>query len=138
MSNRVAGALERHFQQSAFQADGDLVFAHPQTGWFYDPSKMRRRFYSALQQAKVGRLRFHDLRHTFGTRMAASGVPMRTLQEWMGHRNLQTTEIYAHYAPQAHEQQWVERAFGGQAQDAASPDTDGLAAPEPDGKEDRP
>jgi hypothetical protein len=31
--------------------------------------------------------------------MAAAGVPMRTLQEWMGHRNLATTEIYADYAP---------------------------------------
>jgi site-specific recombinase XerD len=30
--------------------------------------------------------RFHDLRHAFGTHMAAAGVPLRTLQEWMGHR----------------------------------------------------
>ncbi len=44
-------------------------------------------------------LRFHDLRHTFGTRMAAAGVPMRTLQEWMGHRDFKTTMIYADYAP---------------------------------------
>jgi integrase len=47
----------------------------------------------------VRKLRFHDLRHTFGTRMAAAGVPMRTLQEWMGHRDLKTTLIYADYAP---------------------------------------
>jgi site-specific recombinase XerD len=39
--------------------------------------------------------RFHDLRHTFGTAMAAAGVPMRTLQEWMGHRDIQTTQRYA-------------------------------------------
>lgn len=44
-------------------------------------------------------VRFHDLRHTFGTRMAAAGVPMRTLQEWMGHADIKTTLIYAHYAP---------------------------------------
>ena len=43
--------------------------------------------------------RFHDLRHTFGTRMAAAGVPMRTLQEWMGHRSVTTTQIYADYSP---------------------------------------
>lgn len=35
----------------------------------------------------------HDLRHTFGTRIAAAGVPMRTLQEWMGHRDYRTTLI---------------------------------------------
>jgi integrase len=42
---------------------------------------------------------FHDLRHTFGTTMAAAGVPMRTLQEWMGHKHVSTTERYADYAP---------------------------------------
>ena len=31
--------------------------------------------------------------------MAAAGVPMRTLQEWMGHRDFKTTMIYADYAP---------------------------------------
>jgi hypothetical protein len=34
--------------------------------------------------------------------MAAAGVPMRTPQEWMGHRDLRTTLIYADYAPGAH------------------------------------
>jgi integrase len=42
---------------------------------------------------------FHSLRHTFGTRMAAVGVPMRTLREWMGHRDFTTTLIYADFAP---------------------------------------
>ena len=56
-------------------------------------------------------VRFHDLRHTFGTRMAAAGVPMRTLQEWMGHRDFKTTLIYADYAPSGHEVGLVERAF---------------------------
>ena len=44
--------------------------------------------------------------------MAAAGVPMRTLQEWMGHRDFKTTLIYADYAPSAHEAELVERAFG--------------------------
>jgi integrase len=56
-------------------------------------------------------VRFHDLRHTFGTRMAAVGVPIRTLQEWMGHRDFKTTLIYADYAPSEHERRWVQDAF---------------------------
>jgi integrase len=56
-------------------------------------------------------VRFHDLRHTFGTRMAATRVPMRTLQEWMGHRDIKTTQIYADYAPSAHERELADRAF---------------------------
>ena len=56
-------------------------------------------------------VRFHDLRHTFGTRMAAAGVPMRTLQEWMGHRDLSTTQRYADYAPSSREAEMVAAAF---------------------------
>jgi integrase len=83
-----------------------LVFCHPVTGQPYDASQIRKRFYAAMDTAGMGHrcgrsggITFHSLRHTFGTRMAAAGVPMRTLQEWMGHRNLATTEIYADYAP---------------------------------------
>jgi integrase len=113
MSDRLAKELARHSQRSAFRTDDDLVFADPRKGSAYEPSTIRSHFYAALKAAGVKRLRFHDLRHTFGTHMAASGVPMRTLQEWMGHAHLQTTEIYAHYAPQPHEKEWVEQAFGG-------------------------
>jgi hypothetical protein len=44
--------------------------------------------------------------------MAAAGVPMRTLQEWMGHRDFATTLIYADYQPSDREAELVERAFG--------------------------
>jgi integrase len=59
----------------------------------------------------VREVRFHDLRHTFGTRMAAAGVPMRTLQEWMGHSDIKTTLIYAHYAPNPNEAAMINAAF---------------------------
>jgi site-specific recombinase XerD len=42
-------------------------------------------------------------RHSFGTAMAGQGVPMRVLQELMGHRDFSTTLIYADYSPSAHE-----------------------------------
>jgi site-specific recombinase XerD len=43
--------------------------------------------------------------------MAAQGVPMRVLQELMGHRDFKTTLIYADYAPSEREAEWVEQAF---------------------------
>jgi integrase len=113
LADRVAGELERHFQRSAFQADDALVFPHPHTGEVIDHSALSRRYKKALRAAKVREVRFNDLRHTFGTRMAAAGVPLRTLQEWMGHRDFKTTLIYADYAPSAHEGQMVEDAFRG-------------------------
>jgi integrase len=75
------------------------VFGHPLLGTVLDHSDLVRRFKRALAAAGVREVRFHDLRHTFGTRVAAAGVPMRTLQEWLGHRDFKTTLIYADYAP---------------------------------------
>jgi len=43
--------------------------------------------------------------------MAAAGVPMRTLQEWMGHRDIKTTLMYADYSPSERESAVVEAAF---------------------------
>lgn len=56
-------------------------------------------------------IRFHDLRHTFATHLAASSQPMRTIQEFLGHADSKTTQIYAHYAPSAHEVEIVNAAF---------------------------
>jgi integrase len=113
MSTRLAGELERLFQTSRFQKDDDLVFAHPTLGTVLDASKLRKRFTTALEIAKVRRVRFHDLRHTYGTRMAAAGAPMRSLMEWMGHSNLTTTLIYADYAPDPSQgARFAELAFG--------------------------
>ena len=113
LADELAAELERHYQRSRFGGDDDLVFSHPSTGRPLDRSKVRKRFKAALRRAGVRVVRFHDLRHTFGTRMAAVGVPMRTLQEWMGHASVKTTEIYADYSPSEREREWVEAAFRG-------------------------
>jgi len=112
MARFLARELRAHHERSAYQADDDLVFAHPDTGAPLDRSKLFKRFKTAAKRAGLGHVRFHDLRHTFGTRMAAAGTPMRTLQEWMGHRDFKTTLIYADYAPSDHEAELIERAFG--------------------------
>lgn len=111
LADRVAGELDRHFKGSGFTGDDELVFAHPLLGTPLDRSRVLKRFKAALRRAGVREVRFHDLRHTFGTRMAGAGVPIRTLQEWMGHRDIKTTLIYADYAPSEHEAAWVEQAF---------------------------
>jgi integrase len=117
LADRLAGELDCLFRATNWSEEDDLVFAHPHTGKPIDRSKLLKRFKSALQRGGVRDVRFHDLRHTFGTRLAAHGVPMRTLQEMMGHRDFKTTLIYADYAPSAHEAEWIEAAFSSQAAD---------------------
>ncbi len=112
MTDRLAAELERHFQRSAYRADDDLALGHPETGHTLDPSKLRKRFKEALGAAGLRDVRFHDLRHTFGTHMAAAGAPLRAIQEWMGHRDYATTLIYADYAPDATQgRAFAEQAF---------------------------
>jgi integrase len=112
MAAEVGGELERLFKQSQYQGDDDLVFADPHTGGPLSKAANNRRFRKALKAAKLDEThRIHDLRHTFGTRCAAAGVPMRTLQEWMGHRDIATTQRYADYAPSAREAELIAAAF---------------------------
>jgi integrase len=111
LGTRVARELEQLRQRSVHDADEDLVFGHPCTGEVLDHSQLTRRFKSALRAAGLREFRFNDLRHTFGTRMAGEGAPMRDLQEWMGHRSISTTEIYADYEPQKGGSGTVDDAF---------------------------
>lgn len=111
LAHKVAVELQRHYEVTPWQGDDDLVFANPISGKPYDRSKILKRFTRALDETGVKRITFHELRHTFGTTCAASGVPMRTLQEWMGHDDIKTTLIYAHYAPSEREAEMIDRAF---------------------------
>jgi len=121
MADAVGGELDRFYKAGSEPADDALVFADPHTGEPLRRGALMRRYRRALKAAKLDHtLRFHDLRHTFGTRMAAAGVPMRTLQEYMGHRDIATTQIYADYAPSVHEVAQVNAAF---AVEAAAPVT---------------
>jgi integrase len=112
LAQRLVEAFGQLGETSDFRADDDLVFGDPSAGDPLDRSKVRKRFQKACPRAGVRVVRFHDLRHTFGTRVAASGeVSLRRLQEWMGHRDARTTLIYADYQPGEREAELVSRAF---------------------------
>ena len=130
MAERLARELDRWSKRTAYRADDDLVFAHPQTGNALDRSKISKRFKKACKDVRVRPVRFHDLRHTFATRLAASGTPMRTIQEFLGHADSKTTQIYSHYAPSEHEVELVDAAFATGAE--REPERPGEGEPEPE------
>jgi integrase len=109
MAPDVAGALAQLSQREHWVGDDDQVFAG-EVGGYLDGSALRRRYKAALTAAGLRPLRFHDLRHTFGTRMIAK-ADIRRVQEWMGHADVQTTMRYLHYAPRAEDAQLVAEAF---------------------------
>jgi integrase len=109
LAPEVANALARLGQRPNWTSDDDLVFPG-EAGDYLDGSALRRRYAAALGRAGLRPLRFHDLRHTFGTRMIAK-ADIRRVQEWMGHADVQTTMRYLHYAPRAEDAALVAEAF---------------------------
>ncbi len=105
----VAEVLARLASREHFTGDDELAFSG-QGGAYLDGHAMRRRYQAALSRSGLRRLRFHDLRHTFGTTMIAH-ADIRRVQEWMGHADIQTTMKYLHYAPHAEDAALVARAF---------------------------
>lgn len=47
-------------------------------------------------KARLDDFRFHDLRHTVGTRLAEQGVPVNVIQEILAHSDVRTTMKYIH------------------------------------------
>lgn len=63
------------------------------------PGHPRWWFEKVVAGAKIDKLRWHDLRHTFASRLVMAGVDIRTVQELLGHRSIAMTMRYAHLAP---------------------------------------
>jgi integrase len=80
MGNALAELGRREFRV----AEDDLVFVG-ESGCYLDGSALRRRYKAALDDAGLRPLRFHDLRHTLGTRMIAK-ADIRRVLGWMGQR----------------------------------------------------
>src|SRR5260370_40681113 len=109
MAPDVAAALARLGVRDRFTGDDDFAFA-AEPGLPINGDALSSRYEKALAAAGLRRLRFHDLRHTFGTRMIGE-ADIRRVQEWMGHADIQTTMKYLHYAPHAADARLLAEAF---------------------------
>ena len=70
-------------------------------------SMTEHRLSRAVSRAGIGReqgrITWHDLRHTYGSHLAMRGVPLKVIQELMGHATIEMTMRYAHLSPETRE-----------------------------------
>lgn len=66
-------------------------------GTLISPGYLTTAFPKLLERNGLRRIRFHDLRHSCASLLLANGVPMKQIQEWLGHSDFSTTaNVYAH------------------------------------------
>ncbi len=98
MADQAAAALERLSRRADFISPDDYVFCN-MLGRRLDDSALRRRYKAARDAIGMRPLRWHDLRHTFGSLLVAGGVDLVSVQDAMGHAELATTSRYLHARP---------------------------------------
>jgi site-specific recombinase XerD len=94
--NSVAQTMLEFLQARAPESESDVVFL----GMKGEPLTSNRHWFEdAVKEAGIKGFTWHDLRHTFASRLAMAGVDLRRIKELMGHKDIQMTCRYAHLAP---------------------------------------
>ncbi len=123
--NRVVRETLRNLRQERIceaKARGDghelfspYVFCAPRGGYLFN---VKRDWYRVLRRTGIEDLRFHDLRHTFASRLVMAGVDLYSVQTLLGHKTSAMTLRYAHLSP-GHLREKVELLAGAVAQGEA-------------------
>jgi len=91
-----ATAMEILERRSRVVAISGYIFFN-EAGNPIDPGKLKKTFKKAVIESKIEYCRFHDLRHTFATRLAQRGIDLYKIAKLLGHEDISTTQRYAHH-----------------------------------------
>ncbi len=107
---QASDALQRLKVRADFTAPEEFIFVDG-VGRPLISVTVRKRFKQARDAVEARPLRFHDLRHTYGSLLAAAGVDLVTIKDTMGHSALATTGRYLHARPASEQVATFTRAF---------------------------
>ena len=103
--------LDALSRREHFTGPDDLVFTTA-VGQHLDADVLRRHYTAALKRAGLQQIRFHDLRHCFGS-VAVRAFPLSDVQAMLGHAHVTTTMRYVHHRPGADDAARLSSAFRG-------------------------
>ncbi len=90
----INDALFKELSRIKENSKSDHVFVYPKTG---KPIKdVKTTFNATTRRAEIKDLRFHDLRHTFASRLIERGVDLITVKDLLGHHSVTVTQRYTH------------------------------------------
>jgi integrase len=88
--------LEAKLKAGSAWEEHDLVFCNIY-GRFLNSASLQVLFSKLLKKAQLPHMRFHDLRHSAAMILLAMGVPIKVVQELLGHKDISTTlNVYGH------------------------------------------
>lgn len=97
MQVKQAQELNKQICGNCYNYDYDGYVFVDELGERMKPSYLTGYFPQFVQKHGLRRMRFHDLRHSCASLLLANGVPLKQIQEWLGHSDFSTTaNIYAH------------------------------------------
>ena len=96
MSDGLVEVLTAHMRRSKLR--GELVFS-TDAGEILTRDRVKRVIPRACRLAGLREVGWHVMRHTFASHLAMQGVPLKVIQELLGHATLEMTMRYAHLAP---------------------------------------
>lgn len=91
LNDRALNALDKLANNSQW------VFYNPNTG--KNVVSFRRGFEGTVKRSGLGKVRIHDLRHTFASLLVKQGVPIYHVSQLLGHSDVRITQRYAHLSP---------------------------------------
>ena len=103
MSPNLVEVLSQHKATLKKNGYADHVFQNTKGGPLHHANVIRREFHPTLERAGIRRIRFHDMRHTYGALAASMGVPPKFIQAQLGHASLMVTlDTYGHLMPSSY------------------------------------
>ena len=97
MEVKQAQEVNKSVCGNCYTSDYDGYVFVDELGERMKPDYLTNYFPTYIQRHGIRKMRFHDLRHSCASLLLANGVPLKQIQEWLGHSDFSTTaNIYAH------------------------------------------